>query len=106
MPSLSRISSLGQPPPLGEPGLSLTWLSPTCSPRSLRNRLSPGLLTLSCSPVTAGLPCCNPESAPLGSPFGVYITTLGAPSLLMLPYWICLLFCTPPGNYTTLLNSP
>src|SRR5258708_2486755 len=106
MPSLSRISSQDQPPPLGKPGPSLTWLLPPCSTHPLRNRLSPGLLTLSCSPVIADLPCCNPESMPLGSLYVVYGTTLDALSLLLPLCWICHLFCTLPGSYTTLLSSP
>src|SRR5258706_4097023 len=106
MPNLSWTSSLGWPPLLGEPGLSLTWLSPPCSTHPLRTRIFLDLLTLSCSPVTAGLQCCNPESAPLGSPFGNYDTTSDAPSLLLLLCWICHQFYTLPGSFTTLLNSP
>src|SRR5258706_6314841 len=106
MPSLYRISSLGHPPLLGVPGPSLTWLSHLCSTCLLRNRRSPGLLTPSCSPVTADLPCCSPESVLLGSPFDVYITMLDAPSLLLPRCWMRHLSCTLPGNYITLLNSP
>src|SRR5258706_3301140 len=106
MPSLFRISSQGRPPLLGKPGLSLIWLLPPYSIHLLRSRLSPGFLTLSCSPVIADSPCYNPESAPLGNPFGVCVTTLDVPSLLLLPYWICPLFCTLPGGYTILLSSP
>src|SRR5258706_2797308 len=106
MPSLYQTSSQGRPPLLGLPGLPLIYLMPPCSIPPLRSRHSPGLLTLSFSPVIAGLPCCNPEFAPPGSPFGGCVTTLDALSPLMLLCWICLLFYTPLGNYTTLLNSP
>src|SRR5258706_6183489 len=106
MPSLFRISSQGRPPLLGKHGLLLTWLLPLCSIRLLRSRLSLGFLTLSYSPVIADSPCCNPESALLGNPFGVCVTTLDVHSLLLLPCWICHLFCTLPGGYTILLSSP
>src|SRR5258706_11293539 len=106
MPSLYRISSQGWPPLLGVPGPLLIGLLPLCSIHLLRSRHSPGFLTLSYSPVIADSPCCNPESAPLGSSFGVCVTTLDVPSLLLLPYWICHLFCTLPGSYTISLSSP
>src|SRR5258706_16412209 len=106
MPNLSWISSQGRPPPLGVHGLSLIWLLPPCSTHPLRNRPSPDLLTLSCSPAIAGIPCCNPEFAPPGSPFGGCVTILDALSPLLLPFWTCLPFCIPPGTYTTWLSLP
>src|SRR5258706_12994752 len=105
MPSLCRISFLVWPQLLGELGRSLIWILPLCSTHHLKSRNSLGVLTPFCSLVIVDLPCYNPECAQLGSPFGICVTTLDAPSPLMLPCWICHPFCTLPGSCTKLLNS-
>src|SRR5258706_9374943 len=103
MPSLSRISFQGRPPPRGVPGLSLIWRWLLSSTRPLLSQPSPVLLTPSFNPVIAGLLCYSPEFVPPGRLSGVCVTMLGVPSPLMPPFWICPLSCTLLGNYTTLL---
>src|SRR5258706_10312756 len=105
MPNLCRISFLVCPLLLGELGRSPIWILPLCSTRPLKEGISLDVLTLFYSLVIVGLPFYSPEYAPLGSPFVIYVTTLGAHSLLALPYWICRPYCTLPGSCTKLLNS-
>src|SRR5258706_11921624 len=106
MPSIFQISSQGRPLPRGEPGHSLIWLWPPSSTHPLRNRPFPDLLTLSFSPATAVLPCCNPDFALPGSLSDGCVTMLDVPSPLTPPSWICPPSCTLPGTYTTLLSLP
>src|SRR5258706_12387556 len=104
MPSLCRISFPVRPPLLGELGHSLIWTLPLCSTHLLKSRDSLGVFTLFCSLVIVDIPCYNPGCAQLGSPFGICVTTLDAPSPLMQPCWICHPFCTLPRSCTKLLN--
>src|SRR5258706_8412641 len=105
MPSLCQISFLDWPRLLGEHGLSLIWILLLFSIRHPGNRISQDILIPSYSLVIVGIPIYSPESAPLGNPFDIYITTLDALSLLKLLCWICLLYCTRPGNCTRLISS-
>src|SRR5258706_16416690 len=105
MPSLFWTSFLAQPRLLGEHGLMLIWILPLSSIHHLRNRISQVILIPFYSLAIVGLPTYSPESAPLGSPFVIYITTFDALSLHKLPCWICLPFCTLPGNCTRSVSS-
>src|SRR5258706_9787863 len=105
MPSLFRISFLARPRLLGERGHSLIWILLLFSIRHLRNRISWVVLIPFYSLVIVGIPIYSPESALLGNPFDVCITTLDALSLHELPYWICHPYCTHPGSCTRLVSS-